>query len=89
MHGVATDAQFRELVGRCEPCDSAMQHNPPKHGKPASWQCARCYRSGVYAKERCGNHVVIARVELRAGDPALRKPWVPAESLPYVERIAA
>lgn len=89
MHGVATEAQFRELVSRCLNCGGALQHNAPHHGKPASWQCAWCRRAGEYARERCGRFMVTVRVELRAGDPERRKPYVPAESLPYEERVAA
>jgi hypothetical protein len=74
----------------CTNCGGALQHNQPKHGRPASWQCAWCKRSGEYARERLRNgRMVTVRVELRAGDPALHKPWVPAESMPYAERVAS
>ena len=73
----------------CTNCGGVLQHNQSKHGKPASWQCAWCKRAGEYSRERLRNgHMVTVRDEVRAGDPALHKPWVPAESMPYAERVA-
>jgi len=76
----------------CANCGALVQHNAPKHGKPASWQCARCERAGAYVSKRVlvGTRIVTVTVRdvTSEGDPAMRRDWVPAESLPYVERVS-
>lgn len=72
----------------CEPCGSALQHNRAHGGKPASWECAWCLRAGTYRIYHVAGRKVVVRDVVHEGDPALRRDWVPAESVPYAERVS-
>ena len=76
----------------CPNCDALLQHNASRRNGTrlvrASWQCANCGQAGGYARVHVGNRTVTVRDVVTQGDPALHKPWVPAESVPYAERVS-
>jgi hypothetical protein len=82
------------VTDECTHCRGQLQHNPArKRGtrvEPASWQCNHCGRSGFYDTgiSTAGRRFT-ARIEVVPGLPELGKPWVPAESVPYEERVGA
>lgn len=86
--GVATEEQFRALLRQCVHCSHDIEDVPGRRGAAATWRCEHCNRNGVYltALRRDGG-VVTARVELVAGNPSKRRPWVQAERVPYAERV--
>lgn len=69
-------------------CDD-IEASSTRRGKPDAWRCVTCGRGGVFTRaiNRQGR-VFTVRVEVQRGKPELRKPWVPAESLTYEERVA-
>lgn len=73
---------------RCPNCSGVLQLNRAHAGKPATWLCAWCGRAGGYVRVKVGSRVVTVRDVVHEGDPALRRDWVPAESVPYAERVS-
>jgi hypothetical protein len=51
------------------------------------WLCAHCGAAGTLTECDAGGRNVVVREVTLAGDPAMRRDWVPAESMPYAERV--
>lgn len=77
----------------CVHCGGAIEHTGArKDGMRiirASWRCSSCGRAGDYAHGvSTDGRPFTARIEREPGAPALRWSWVPAESVPYEERVS-
>jgi hypothetical protein len=51
------------------------------------WFCALCDEAGTLTESDVRGRKVTVREVTVPGDPALERKWVPAESLPYAERV--
>lgn len=51
------------------------------------WLCARCCAGGTFHEQIVGDRVIRVRQTTVTGDPSLTRDWVPAESMPYAERV--
>jgi hypothetical protein len=72
----------------CTNCDGLINEQL-RPGLGIDWQCAWCGQAGTYQETVSTlGRVVIARMVTVKGDPAQHKPWVPAESMPYAQRVA-
>lgn len=51
------------------------------------WYCERCKAAGTLTVCNVGRREVTVREMTVPGAPAMRRDWVPAESMPYAERV--
>lgn len=72
---------------QCTHCGGALMEHGLRASLGVDWRCSHCGRAGVFVRCRVGNRDVLVRDEIAAGDPLKRKPWVPADSMPYAERV--
>jgi hypothetical protein len=72
---------------QCTHCGSALMEEGLRATFGIDWRCRVCGRAGVHVLCRVGDREVLVRDETVPGDPALRRDWVPADSMPYAERV--
>lgn len=68
----------------CTNCDGLI-NTRLRAGLGVDWQCAWCGQAGTHFDAR-GKRT--ARLVTVKGDPGRHVPWVPAESMPYAQRVA-
>lgn len=71
----------------CTHCGALLLERGLRTDRGVDWLCANCGRAGTYAKALVGRRNVLVRQQTVAGDEAMRRPWVLAESMPYAERV--
>jgi hypothetical protein len=73
----------------CSNCGGLLCTSGVRASLGIEWFCAWCGQAGTYcAAVSTLGRKVRARVVTVAGDASLHKPWAPAESVPYAERVA-
>lgn len=75
------------IAEHCTNCDGLL-NDKLRPGLGIDWQCAWCGQAGVHFTEVINGRKILGRLVTVKGDPAQHKPWVPAESMPYAQRVA-
>jgi hypothetical protein len=71
----------------CPNCAAVVNDRGLRKELGIDWLCARCGAAGTHTRCDVGGRVVAVREQTVPGNPELRRPWVPAESMPYAERV--
>jgi hypothetical protein len=71
----------------CNNCAALLIEEGLRPSLGIDWLCARCGEAGTYSEREVGGRTVTLREVMVHGDSAMRRDWVPAESMPYAERV--
>jgi hypothetical protein len=75
------------MNSHCRHCSALLIERGLRPSLGVQWLCARCGAAGRYVPGKIGRREVTVREQTVPGAPELRRPWVPAESMPYAERV--
>jgi hypothetical protein len=71
----------------CPHCGGMVNDEGVRPGVGVDWFCAHCGAAGTLTECDAGGRNVVVREVTVPGDPAMRRDWVAAESMPYAERV--
>ena len=80
------------MTRACPHCSAATVDEGVRTSLGIDWFCSRCDAAGTLTpmppRMVAGREVVVVVREVTVpGNPAMERPWAPAESMPYAERV--